>query len=183
MEISFHSHLDSNTVIATKFCTWHDSCAVVACAIISCDLMASNRVMARRSFHRFWIVGKKTLVKRDPDIDVENYTTSREWELVSTSAQRRVNYNACCKEPPLFGVHSQDTTNRELLHPHVPGTDNNHIPHYPWDLCPPCDWTTQIYAGWVDLDTFSSWHVRYRYGINAPTNGQLNLMLKLYKPF
>ena len=26
MEISFHSHLDSNTVIATKFCTWHDSC-------------------------------------------------------------------------------------------------------------------------------------------------------------
>ena len=31
MEISFHSHLDSNTVIATKLCTWHDSCAVVAC--------------------------------------------------------------------------------------------------------------------------------------------------------
>ena len=26
MEISFHSHLDSNTVIATKFCTCHDSC-------------------------------------------------------------------------------------------------------------------------------------------------------------
>ena len=63
---SFHSHLDSNTVIATKFCTWHDSCAVVACAKICCDLMASNGVMARRSFHRIWIVGKKTLVKRAP---------------------------------------------------------------------------------------------------------------------
>ena len=25
-KISFHSHLDSNTVIATKFCIWHDSC-------------------------------------------------------------------------------------------------------------------------------------------------------------
>ena len=25
MEISFHSHLDSNKKIATKFCTWHDS--------------------------------------------------------------------------------------------------------------------------------------------------------------
>ena len=67
MEISFHSHLDSNTVIATKFCTWHDSCAVVACAKVCCNLMASNRIMARRSFHRIWIAGKKTLVKRAPD--------------------------------------------------------------------------------------------------------------------
>ena len=32
--------------------------------------MASNRVMARRSFHRIWIAGKKTLVKRDPDLIV-----------------------------------------------------------------------------------------------------------------
>ena len=30
MEISFYSHLESNTVIATFF-TWHDSCTVVAC--------------------------------------------------------------------------------------------------------------------------------------------------------
>ena len=66
MEISFHSHLDSNTVIATKFCTWHDICAVVACAKICCDVMASNGVMARRSFHRVWIAGKKPLVKRAP---------------------------------------------------------------------------------------------------------------------
>ena len=67
MEFSFHSHLNSNTVIATKFCTWHDSCAVVACAKICCDLMASNGVMTRRSFHRIWIAGKKSLVKRAPD--------------------------------------------------------------------------------------------------------------------
>ena len=66
MENSFHSHLDSNIGIATKFCTWHDSCAVVACANISCDLMASNGVMARRSFHRIWIAGKKPLVKQAP---------------------------------------------------------------------------------------------------------------------
>ena len=62
----FHSHIDSNTVIATKFCTWHDSCAVVACATLCCDLMASNGVMARRSFHRIWIAGKKPLVKQAP---------------------------------------------------------------------------------------------------------------------
>ena len=68
MEISFHSHLDSNTVIATKYCTWHDSCAVVACAKLCCDLIASNGIPARWSFHRIWIAGKKPLVKRAPDV-------------------------------------------------------------------------------------------------------------------
>ena len=64
--ISFHSHLNSDAVIATTFCTWHDSCAVMACAKICCDVMASNGVVARRSFHQIWIAGKKTLVKRAP---------------------------------------------------------------------------------------------------------------------
>ena len=64
MEISFHSHLDSNTVIVTNFCTWHDSRAVVTCAKFCCDLMASNGVIARRIFHRIWITGKNPLVKR-----------------------------------------------------------------------------------------------------------------------
>ena len=30
MEIFFHSHLDSNTLIAIKFCIWHDGSVVVA---------------------------------------------------------------------------------------------------------------------------------------------------------
>ena len=68
MEISFHAHLDSNAMIATKFCTWHDSCAVVACAKLCCDLMASNRDMARQIFHRIWIAGKKPLMKRAPGL-------------------------------------------------------------------------------------------------------------------
>ena len=46
-------------VIATKFCTWHDSCAVVTCANTYCDLVASNGITARRSFHRIWIASKK----------------------------------------------------------------------------------------------------------------------------
>ena len=66
MEISFHSHLDYNTVIATKFCTWHDICAVVARANICCDLMTRNGITARGSFHRIWIASKKSLVKRAP---------------------------------------------------------------------------------------------------------------------
>ena len=56
---NFHSHLDSNTAIATKLCTWHDSCAVVACAKICCNL-------ARWSFHRIWIAGKKNVSQMAP---------------------------------------------------------------------------------------------------------------------
>ena len=66
MESSFHSHLDSNTVIATKFCTWHDSCAIVACTKIGCDPTAGNWITARRISHRIWISDKKSLVKWPP---------------------------------------------------------------------------------------------------------------------
>ena len=66
MEITFHSHLDSYPMIATKFCTWHDSCAVVACAKFCCDLMASKGITASRNFHWIWIADKKSLVKRAP---------------------------------------------------------------------------------------------------------------------
>ena len=60
--MSFHSHLDSDTVFPTKFCTWHDSCAVVACAKLCCDPIASIWITAIRSLHRIWIAGKKWLV-------------------------------------------------------------------------------------------------------------------------
>ena len=66
MEILFHFHLDSNTMIDTKFCTWHDSCTVVACAKICCDLMASNGITARQNFHRIWIAGKKIVSETGP---------------------------------------------------------------------------------------------------------------------
>ena len=39
-------------------------CAVVACAKICCDLMAGNGITARQSFHRIWISGKKSVLKR-----------------------------------------------------------------------------------------------------------------------
>ena len=49
---------DSNTVIVTTLCTWHDSCAVVAVAKWCCDVMVSNGITARRSYHRIWIAEK-----------------------------------------------------------------------------------------------------------------------------
>ena len=58
MEILCFSHLDSNRIIATKFCACHDSCAVVACAKICRNLMAGNGITARQNFHRIWIEGK-----------------------------------------------------------------------------------------------------------------------------
>ena len=86
MEISFYSHLESNTVIATKFCTWHDSCAVMACAKICRDLMASNGITARRSFHRIWIAGKKSLVKWAPGLILCLHPANERWcYFVATS--------------------------------------------------------------------------------------------------
>ena len=53
--IFFYPHLDSCTVTATIFFTWHDSCAVVACAKNCCDLMADSEIIARWIFHRILI--------------------------------------------------------------------------------------------------------------------------------
>ena len=39
MEISFFSYIDSNLMVATKCCTWYDSCAVMVCAKVCCDLI------------------------------------------------------------------------------------------------------------------------------------------------
>ena len=58
MDTSFYSHPNSNKVIAIKFCTCHDSCAVVPCAKFCCDLVTSDWITERRSFHRIWIVSK-----------------------------------------------------------------------------------------------------------------------------
>ena len=66
MAISFYSHFDFNTAIATKFCTWHDSCAVVACPKTCCDLMTNNGNTTRQNSHRIWIASIQSLVKRSP---------------------------------------------------------------------------------------------------------------------
>ena len=44
MEMSFCSHPSYNEVIAMKFCTWHDSYAVMACAIFCCDIISNKGV-------------------------------------------------------------------------------------------------------------------------------------------
>ena len=64
MESPFWSHLFSNILVATKFCTWHDSCAVVACAKICCDLVAINWITYNKvKLRQIWIVSKEVAVK------------------------------------------------------------------------------------------------------------------------
>ena len=58
-------------MITTKFCTRHNSCAVVTCAKICCNLMTGNGISARRRFHRIWISGKKSLLKPAPALQIE----------------------------------------------------------------------------------------------------------------
>ena len=67
MEISFFSYIDSNLMVATKCCTWYDSCAVMVCAKVCCDLMATKGITARQSIHRISMDRSKiSLVKRAP---------------------------------------------------------------------------------------------------------------------
>ena len=55
MEISFCSHLSySKVIFAMKFCTWHDSCAVVECAKFCSDMMLYDGVTLKRISRRIW---------------------------------------------------------------------------------------------------------------------------------
>ena len=63
IQISFYCHLDSNKLIATKFCTWHDSRAVMACAKFCSEMIPYNRVTLNPIFHRICIVKQKSYVK------------------------------------------------------------------------------------------------------------------------
>ena len=69
MEISFHSHLDSNTLIAIKFCIWRDSSVVLACAKIAAIWWSVTEVQdGKVSVElRLW---EKSLVKRIPDLNM-----------------------------------------------------------------------------------------------------------------
>ena len=62
MENSFYSH----PLITTKFCTWHNSCAVVTCAKLCCNMNTRNWITAKWILHRSWIVTEKIISKLVP---------------------------------------------------------------------------------------------------------------------
>ena len=61
--VLFYSHPNSNEIITPRFCTWHDSCAVMTCAKFWSDLITNNLVTAKQIFHRIWILSEKLLRK------------------------------------------------------------------------------------------------------------------------
>ena len=63
IKISFCSHPCCSEVIAMKFCTWHDSCAVMPCAKFSSDTMPYNGVKLKPIFHQMM---EKLFVKWAP---------------------------------------------------------------------------------------------------------------------
>ena len=75
MEIYFCSHVNSSKITAMKFCTWHDSFAVVACAKSCIDIVAKNMITLNQNFHWIRITVGKLLVKWATN--VENYDISQ----------------------------------------------------------------------------------------------------------
>ena len=58
MKILLCCNPDFIEVIAAKFCTCHDSCAVMACAKICSDLINKNWITTKWIFNRIWIANK-----------------------------------------------------------------------------------------------------------------------------
>ena len=56
IEISFYSQPTFNSVITTKFCTCHDSTAVMACAKFCSDLIPRDGMTAKLDIHFIWIL-------------------------------------------------------------------------------------------------------------------------------
>ena len=73
MEILFHSHLDSNTVVTMKFCTWHSSGAVMACAKIVVIWWPAMELQQGAVSIEFELQAKKWLVKSAPVCDMFLY--------------------------------------------------------------------------------------------------------------
>ena len=53
-------------VIATKFCTYNVSTAVVACAKFYGDLMAMNGITVKQVFRQIWIAMEKYVIETGP---------------------------------------------------------------------------------------------------------------------
>ena len=71
IRLQFHSTpthfvLSFITVIAMIFCTWYDSCVVVACTTFCGKMIPHNRVTLKPIFHRVWIAIKNAFMKWAP---------------------------------------------------------------------------------------------------------------------
>ena len=67
MEISFSCNSIAGDHITTKFCTRHDSIAVMPCAKFCSDHFIRIWMRGKWNFHRIWIVMERLLVKWAPD--------------------------------------------------------------------------------------------------------------------
>ena len=62
----YSAHPSYTKVVATKFCTWHNSCTVVACAKFCSVIIPYNEVTLTPIFHLIWITLQKLPRKMVP---------------------------------------------------------------------------------------------------------------------
>ena len=71
MGISLFCHPNYNHLITTKFCTCHDSIAVVACAKFCSNIRSRNEATMKWIFYQIWFWRGKLLVKWVPVLMVQ----------------------------------------------------------------------------------------------------------------
>ena len=64
-----HSHRCCSKVVATTFCTWHDSKAVVPFVKFRSDVITYSGVTHKPIFHRIWITMEEPFVKWAPRLE------------------------------------------------------------------------------------------------------------------
>ena len=95
MQNSFHYYPCPNEVLATKFCTWHDSCVVVACAKYCNDQMYRNGTTTKQIVYQIWIMKQKSPVRWDPCTSCTaccyaQYTSTRSMVAKRTQAEIQI---------------------------------------------------------------------------------------------
>ena len=88
MEILFCCHPGYIELIAINFCTWHNSCAVVACVKLCSDMMPYNGVILKPIFHRIWIGLENRSLNGVMLIIVLENTLPLNWERPSQARHR-----------------------------------------------------------------------------------------------
>ena len=94
MEILFHSHLDSNTVITTIFCTWHDSCRGMCKNLLRSD--GQQRNYSKAKFPSNLNCGQKIVSETGPchrDLTSGQSLPAGKWSMI-----KQVNTLSCMTE-------------------------------------------------------------------------------------
>ena len=135
IKISCCSHPNFHELIAMKFCTWHNSSAVMAYGKVCSSVIISNGVTMKLNFHQIWIIMEKLLVRWlagspfNYDPSISNYIHYKRWYDITYSFP---DFNGATIEiwKWISTVSVITYPYRELIHVSIMGPRSQNYNHY-----------------------------------------------------